>query len=972
MIGIIITMFVFTILCVGCQKKGLISQKPQEQKEDTSELILAFDSVRELTGTRIRLENQFGATEINTDKNYITEGTGSWLVKPQGNYENADAFPYVVFSCIDSTFQNSDFTKFDRLAMDVYNDSDEEITIRWDFTMQNDLEGISTTQPEDYVLSPRTWTTCEYFLTNEGFGTFFHHNDVKTMRVTFYDRKESKDDALNSLYLDNLRGYYTAEPKEITGLDFSLSEGLTFENTTDQYVFSTSDLNINRLALERIAYEDTMLENIDSSLGEHCLMGDATGATWPAFTLNFDKTYEKGQLLSYWVYIQVDEEAAKGANWYPEAFIHEYDRTYFQGIAGGGKFNQWVQVHSLITASASTTWTYFNFDANHTGQSWFGDDIPVTIYFDNFQITDYQEPCSVDANGKVTFKNPYNGGGFTYDVMKPTKKGQTLKFDIDFNMKDTVSIWVLGDGDLDGWATEWYAKRYEPWEGKQTIYVTAPQDTEYFRIYVAYQGESGDFKNYIATIDNIQVGGDTTTVKKDGTIILQSDFTGGNSVSHVFEKKVKKGQYIFLELDVTPAQGVSVWVLGCDLSTAWTNEWYAQEFTEWVQPIKLQIRAKEDIEKFSVLVRYNDDTQNHKATKVTISNVEVKTVELSENATITLPYNGSDMNYFICNKPVQKGDLISFNLDISPEQYVGMWVLGTEYPTWGSEWHACEYNPEWDIWPGDNPILVTAKEDVEAFTILIQYRDNTQNWQDNVITISNFNIIKGGGDLIEEEEGEEGKTIVLQNKVTGSDQVVYVCQEAVKEGEIIKFNLDVSPRQNVAMWIFGCDYNSDGWVNEWYARTIFFEYDEWPSDGSPVSVSLGAKKDTDVFSIVVRYYDNTQNFKENVVTISDFKVVKDDEDEVSEDGVIKLQTDNSGGNIVYYACNKSVKAGDEISFNFDISPEQYVAVWVLSGDYSKGWGAEWHAYEYNPEWVICQEITRLPSEHKEVQMVFRL
>ena len=71
-------------------------------------------------------------------------------------------------------------------------------------------------------------------------------------------------------------------------MDFDLSEGLTFENVTDQYVFSTNSLAINKCDLSRVAYEDTMLEDVDDSFGEYCLVGDATGAIWPAFTLKFD------------------------------------------------------------------------------------------------------------------------------------------------------------------------------------------------------------------------------------------------------------------------------------------------------------------------------------------------------------------------------------------------------------------------------------------------------------------------------------------------------------------------------------------------------------------------------------------------------------------------------------------------------------------------------------------------------------
>ena len=111
----------------------------------------------------------------------------------------------------------------------------------------------------------------------------------------------------------------------------------------------------------------------------------------------------------------------------------------------------------------------------------------------------------------------------------------------------------------------------------------------------------------------------------------------------------------------------------------------------------------------------------------------------------------------------------------------------------------------------------------------------------------------------------------MQNAFSGNDELVYVCQQSVKTGDVISFNVDVTPRQDLTIWVFGCDYKQQGWTNEWKAQTVWNEYAEWPSDGGPASVTLGAKGSSGVFSIVVQYRD-ASNAKENVVTITNLHV----------------------------------------------------------------------------------------------------
>ncbi|MBQ4284134.1 MAG: hypothetical protein IJB96_09430 [Lachnospira sp.] len=112
----------------------------------------------------------------------------------------------------------------------------------------------------------------------------------------------------------------------------------------------------------------------------------------------------------------------------------------------------------------------------------------------------------------------------------------------------------------------------------------------------------------------------------------------------------------------------------------------------------------------------------------------------------------------------------------------------------------------------------------------------------------------------------------MQNALSGDSKAYYVSKQSVKAGEVISFNVDVSPRQYVAVFIFGCDYSVEGWTKQWHAQTFNPEWDEWPSDGSAAQVTYTVPSNADVFTIMIEYRDAAQNFYENVATISNLTV----------------------------------------------------------------------------------------------------
>ncbi len=115
------------------------TDKPEA--EENTETIFSFDSYKEILHTEISLYNDFGATRMNQEQNYITEGNASWYVRPQGDYGVEGYYPFFRMKCYKEAFKTNDFTNYDKVLMDVYNASDEDVTIEWKFRTR--MQGVN-------------------------------------------------------------------------------------------------------------------------------------------------------------------------------------------------------------------------------------------------------------------------------------------------------------------------------------------------------------------------------------------------------------------------------------------------------------------------------------------------------------------------------------------------------------------------------------------------------------------------------------------------------------------------------------------------------------------------------------------------------------------------------------------------------------------------------------------------------------
>ena len=98
------------LLCIsslsGCEKEK-VTDLPE-----SSVLLMGFESYEEVVGSKIAIGNMLGRMEINTDKAYITPGSGSLKVCPQGFYNQPEYHPYFKLDFLNTVCTTCDFSNF--------------------------------------------------------------------------------------------------------------------------------------------------------------------------------------------------------------------------------------------------------------------------------------------------------------------------------------------------------------------------------------------------------------------------------------------------------------------------------------------------------------------------------------------------------------------------------------------------------------------------------------------------------------------------------------------------------------------------------------------------------------------------------------------------------------------------------------------------------------------------------------------
>lgn len=769
---------------------------------DKTELLLAFDSYEEITGTGIRMGNQFGETTINQNETYRTEGNASWLVRPQGDYGEVDGYPYFWMQCLKDEytagFSTSDFRKYDKILMDIYNDSDEEVQLRWSFTMWNASEEYIDTDAAVWTLKPKAWTTCVYDLSEEAFQCVFQLESVKYMKVTFLTQKDNKEDTVPTLYLDNLRGHITEKEYVFTDFTYDMEEGLTFEKATDRYALTG---NWEKPDISRIYYADEEIPWLKDSLGNYGLLVDGTGKAGPGVALEFGKTYQAGKMLSFMIYVKVDSTVAAGKEVAIQSWSGDTRDTLYQSTQN---FNQWIEVKAILNADAQYGYFYVDFDEN--GISYLGD-TPVKIYVDNIRISEADKEVIMKEDGSVVLKNPYwNKTELTYNVGQSATAGSTIRFDVEFNSDAKGGVWILGEGD---WDKEFFAQY--PVGGKQTITAEIQTDVTDVQIYITWFQQATEGTEYAVTISNLEIyrykveeglsfersghmdavtaswenpdinrvsyetAGITPAKESQGVYALQLDGTGkvwpGISVDYekTFQKDMMLRFMTYIQVDPSATDGKWVRLESKSSGTKDEVKQSAWEFNQWVE-VKIILSADATSSEFFINLDDGSGSLSwfgEEDVKIYLDNIRISEAdkEVTENPDGSVTFRNAywdkgDFTYNI-QKSATIGSIVNFDIEFGGDAKGGVWVLGDG--KWGDPYECFAESPI----SGKRTITATLGADAEFIQIYIGSFQQATDGSEYTVTISNIEVSPAINQTLSFETKDE------MNRISSFNSCVY-------------------------------------------------------------------------------------------------------------------------------------------------------------------------------------------------------
>ena len=863
------TILAISLIVVIGVAVGLIMRFPKtgsekRNKADT-ERLFSFESYEEITGAKIRFSNSFGATSINTQEQFITDGKASWLVKPQGSYAEPMLYPTVQFNCVGSTFGSSDFSAFDSILMDIYNDSDEEIKLNWAFTMNNTL-GSSADASQEFTLAPKAWTTCAFDLTSEDYTYYYVLDYVGYMKISFLCVKGSREDSVPDLYIDNVRGHYSATSYISSPFAFNLAQGVGFEEPTDKYVIKVDKSSSveTYMPLTRVTYADTSIQPLDSSFGKYVLKGTATGRPYPGFTLDFGRTYGEGDTLKFMMYVEVDPAKAEGKVFKAEG----KSGILYTAYPGNYSANEWVEVYIPLLEYSDSLYLFVNLSRIVNGEvsSIFGDDTPVTVYLDNFTIENTKGMVQKQDDGSYILSNPY---GMNYTVLDlygddygGFKEGDYLVFDSQLNLNEPAMMWVLGDGK---WGPGYETIHPITGNAKQTNKVSFTQNWDHMQIYIRFDGKD-NYSDYEVRISNIGV---------------------------YHEKVYNPGKYDFTK--------------GISFETA----------------------GEQEVLQYEGLDTYNKEDTYMPLSRLTYAQAGITAPDAS-CGNYVVAGNATNRNYpaftIHFDKYYGKGSTLQFKMYVKADAAI---AEGKTFKVEGKDsvggsvfFNSYPENMEANRWIDVSIPITTDSKSMYFFLNLYDQQNAAANYRlfgktSVTVYFDCFYIT----DTEEETQHTESGNIVLANPY-GNDFVTTDLYGkdygGFKAGNVLSFSLSMNEPETITMWVLG-----DGKWGKGYETVTLYEQEISASK----TIRVTFTQDWEFVNVYIGYRGEG-NYKTHVATLSDIAVegamtangsfiIRDPSNTAFVYATV--QGDTYGG----------FHKGETLSFVLDMNVKETVSVWVL-------------------------------------------
>lgn len=186
--------------------------------------------------------NRLGKISRNADKNYVFEGDYSAKIQVVGA-RNSNSIPSMVIPLGSEKFEFSykDFSEFDTITAQVYNNQDESITVSLGLVSSFDKDRYDKIDSATFTIEPKKWTQINYMIDIDYLSLCADYTSIAGLVFEFEDAGVIYPEDGTQIYLDNVclnKASSKRQPQnfiELTVTD-TYKEICDFERTYQKYV----------------------------------------------------------------------------------------------------------------------------------------------------------------------------------------------------------------------------------------------------------------------------------------------------------------------------------------------------------------------------------------------------------------------------------------------------------------------------------------------------------------------------------------------------------------------------------------------------------------------------------------------------------------------------------------------------------------------------------------------------------------
>lgn len=336
----------------GCGEK----ETPQKIVNDAPEgyvTLKKFDSWREMQHCHYSVN--FGSVKINTDPQYITDGSGSAKITAEGDIDDG-VMPQIAIDTEDDYFLTQDFTGYDGLLFDVFNASEGASSVRvW--LGVTDAYGTAYTYAADFALAPGAWTKVNYDFSDGALSAAFDLSQVVKVYVAFPEYRTDVFEAAKVYYIDGMIARLRDGGAPTVEVPREENEILYFESFTDLSLLRyssgmTADLETRRTYVTqgvsalrmtgsgRVSCKPAGVSGSYGGISVDVMHADAAARTVSVIVTYFDEEKQE--------YATVSSSASVRGNMPTTVTL---DASRIEGVCG------WSDIEMIaVSSSASETW----------------------------------------------------------------------------------------------------------------------------------------------------------------------------------------------------------------------------------------------------------------------------------------------------------------------------------------------------------------------------------------------------------------------------------------------------------------------------------------------------------------------------------------------------------------------------------------------------------------------------------------